>query len=369
MPDGQDRVDSPNVAVRAAIGRIVDLLVDNGGTLHPALVIVERAGAISIHADVDHGALLAEVPEELLVPVSDCRIEAVSDLLKVVDRSTSLSGVQSEMLEAHLDVYNLTGKTVWARTMLAQFALADHPSDTAVVRRLRPSFAAETVSLADAFIQTRVLRTMRTPSDDTDTSKVRVLMPVIDFFNHHHRGMGYDGRDGWLRIRAARPAGGTECFARYRRLDALGQILHYGFVLDETRLASSAPVQVTVDGLNVSVLSRQVAAQSVLDPPAVQFDGSTLTLSHLTFDLERPRRLVGALSLAVRMAVRRSTGTDPGEGDLTTRLIEELACADAEVVASVRRDIQFGGPLRVHFDRALDIHSSVIAQTTAAIVG
>ncbi len=369
MPDGQDRVDSPNLAVRAAIGRIVDLLVDNGGTLHPALVIVERAGAISIHADVDDGALLAEVPEELLVPVGDCRIEAVGDLLKVVDRGTSLSEVQSEMLEAHLDVYNLTSKTVWARTMLAPFALADHPSDIAVIRRLRPSFAAETVSLADAFIRTRVLRAMRTPSDETDTSKGAVLMPVIDFFNHHHRGMGFVRRDGLLSMRAARPSGGTECFARYSRVDALGQVLHYGFVLDETRLASSAPLQVSVDGLNVSVLSRQVVAQSVLDPPAVQFDGSTLTLSHLTFDLEHPRRLVGALSLAVRMAVHRSKGTDPGEGDLTARLIEELARADAEVVASVRRDLQFAGPLREHFDRALDIHSSAIGQTTAAIVG
>lgn len=321
---------------------MIDLVVDNGGYIHDGLVVVESEGQFSVHADVEEGDLLIEVPDPLLVPV---------------DRPEEMSAVQRDLFEAHLAVYDAAGKMEWAHSHLPAVVLADRPDALAVVQRLRPSFGQTRKSVRDAFVATRVL----------GGKGGRVLMPVVDLVNHHPSGSPFRRSGRSLRLTAARATGGTECFACYSgRLDVIDQVLSYGFVLDEFHVTGAVPVQVEVDGLQVSVRGRPASSRDVLDPPEVGFDGSTLVLSHLTFDAEHPRRTETVLALAVRLAMKRIHGSDPGESDLTRRLLAEIVRADAAVGASVRRDLQCDEAVRALIVQALDIHDQIVERTMAA---
>jgi hypothetical protein len=297
---------------------------------------------MSVHADVPEGDVLVRLPADLLIPMDGAQWDSSGDDLVIVRHDGRASTVQRELAGALVAVYNATRKVEWARAVLPGPALGDRADVVELIRTLRPGFATHGVSVADAFVQTRVLRW--SPSAGASAGdQGRYLMPVIDLINHHERGAPWGRADSELAINAAYPMGGSQCFVRYSaRQDPLDLALSYGFAESSCTLARSVPVTVDVDDLGtVEVVGQRLQTKTVLDPPTVAIDDDRLRLSHVTFDTRHPNRLMGMLQLAVSafLAKQPRTGGRGEAADLTTALIGVLVESNLDRLEEVRLEL------------------------------
>ena len=320
------RVDATSPAAKAAIEDLLDCAISSGIEVHKSLQVRERDGQISLHADAPRGDVLVRVPEDLLVPVAETGWGTSDDVLSIARHDPTASAPQRELIEAHLAVYNSTGKIRWARNTLPVMVLSRDAAVASTVRLLRPSFPQESPSTAEGFINTRLYQQAVTCDG--------VLMPVIDFLNHHRRGAKLLIDDGAMTVRVEHAAGDMQCFASYgSRRDLLDLALGYGFVDPAVRFARSLAVSTDIPGFgNVEVLGRRREAVSSLDPPQITMERKRLSLSHLSFHAEHPDRVVSVLQLAVGSYLAQHVDP-PHEPLLTARaVVAALASANIDLL-------------------------------------
>jgi len=392
--------ETPGVA--DILTEIVEVLVAGGATFHRGLRIVEADGAMSLHiddpvtgpdADGDRRrSMLARIPVELLVPIEAIRWAPDPDRLIVESVGPGLSATRRRLLDAHVALYNITGKPAWARRHLPRVALAsDDPLWTAV-GLLRPGVLAADAdrptgddrSMAEAFIATRTLGAARSDvTGDDGAPPGPVLMPIIDLMNHHRRGAGYSVADGMLRVLVRRPAGGSECFATYGGgKDALDLAIGYGYLEPDPGVARCAPCAVEVAAApevgTVRVRGLRVRPKHRFDPPTVDAADDGLTLSHLSFAPDHIDRLVALLALPVTAHLRRSgAATNTATSDarpaaavaLVAALIEHNRTLVAQAVARVGdgdRDPNRGAVVDL-VGAALEVQARVLDECLTAL--
>lgn len=327
MTDGGALVDASTPGVADSVAWLVDLVVAAGGAVHPQMRVVERHGSLSVHLEGDDDLLLIRLPESLLVPVDDLVWDSDPGRIAVVGGRTALRADQQRALDLMLDVYNRTGKADWARRHLPGCSLPTNEAVLAAVQRAAPRFDVGDGPVAEVFIGSRVLRL----GADRRGPGRRVLMPLVDFLDHHRGGAPYRVVDGAMTIPVVRPDDPTSCRVTYGpRRSPLDTALHFGFV-DASALHARS-MEITVDhphspiGGVVVVEGRSLRAVSPLDPPEVSVEEGRLHLSHLTFDVAHPDRMVGLLTLGLAGVSRR--------GDLT---VADPAAAARWLVAEVAR--------------------------------
>ena len=141
-----------------------------------------------------------------------------------------VSPLRAQLMQLMLDLFNLTRKVAQHKRSVPWWLAAAHspkscPSSCGCATNpvLRGYAEAARRGLDDTFtIETFFLsRTLAMKKDDK-TPPVRVLMPIVDFMNHHHSGSPYntlgDAKGFGLVMLNMQPvAGSAECFARYGR--------------------------------------------------------------------------------------------------------------------------------------------------------
>lgn len=316
---------------------MMDLVMAHGGQVHPGVRLVARDGQLAVHCNrsmCDDDLPLFRLPRELLVPVDPIQWASRDDRLQAIEGLESLTAVQRELLAVHVDLYNASNKLPWAARHLPAVALRSHAPLVNAIQVIRPGFLRNPGQTAWAFLGSRVF----------NLEGRRVLMPLIDFANHHPKGGRYQVDAKTMTMDVVQPGDDDECFAAYGgRRDVLDMALHYGYADAHTPFACVAPLACVLPELGrLQITSRSVQALHPLDPPQITYDDAGVTLSHLTCDRRHPGRLHTVLRLAV-LGLSKKRGLGGGGA-------ERAVCAAAEQILEVNlallQDVaRLAGPL------------------------
>lgn len=242
-------IDCDDPAMARALRAHAALLLEQGGSVAPGLVIRSAGGEISVaHPDPPPPDVpLITVPDASLVRVEDDTLCLQGDEIVPGSGFSSLSRDRQRILAAQCDVYNLGRKISKTRARVPKFAYQTAPAFlAALLTRRLPSEKPDAVAAIDppdvltAFIGSRLL-SWREP--DTPAESTQVLMSLIDYFDHHHDGARYDAQasPAHLVVSAARCGAPKDaCFINYHAGDAHAMFIHHGFVDTSTYFTRSA---------------------------------------------------------------------------------------------------------------------------------
>jgi hypothetical protein len=190
------------------------------------------------------GKVLVRLPWDCLVPFSPFRLSIVNDDLVISSYEEGLTDECVTLMQALLELFNLTGKVAYHRRTSPWRLIISYPAILQCVRqgRDREDFAlfqhfivsgSNDQLMLQAFLNSRVLGYKAS----TTAPPYPVLMPVIDLFNHHFQGALFNidevpdkGRSLAIARSMLLPGTGIECFACYGAHDSFDTWMTYGFV-------------------------------------------------------------------------------------------------------------------------------------------
>lgn len=262
-------LDTDDTAVSAALEDLAATVARHGGRAAPAARCRARNGELTIHADPAPGrnARLLEVPELCLPPVDAFAFDVRDDRFAIRRALRPLAASEQAAMEAMLAVYNACGKpAAWRRTS-PWLALGADPGvlDRLVagrsqirhvqnLDRLRSEGATDELLLRH-FLGARAYFLKAVSASRTTKARPAsaVLMPFIDFLNHHFAARPYQltadaGRaERTLWTFGDQPgAGSTECFVHYNVIDRLDSYLSYGFLDESAPIVASIPLAIAL---------------------------------------------------------------------------------------------------------------------------
>jgi hypothetical protein len=239
-----------DLLVQRSLEKIVALSEAAGAEFSDELVLKSLDGYLSVEAPPESaGKMLVRLPWDCLVPFPPFRLAIVNDDLVISSHEDGLTDECVVLMEALLELFNLTGKLGHHRRTSPWRLIISYPEILKSLRhgRDREDFELfqqfilsgnEDELMLQAFLNSRVLGYKAS----TTTPPYPVLMPVIDLFNHHFQGALFQvgeipNKERSLGIARSIvvPGTGNECFACYGAHDSFDTWVTYGFV-DETAL-------------------------------------------------------------------------------------------------------------------------------------
>ncbi len=379
-------------------------VVDNGGFIHDDLVFECQNGDLKVRVpdSVPGGERIMMLPKICLLPHGKFKLGLKDDAIVIESHDADISDLQVSLMNTMIAVYNRTGKVAASRngsTMALYYnepdlfeRLADgrNKSEMAFIQNL-PETETDDFAL-NVFIKTRVLgykevlddgRTGDEGGEDDDRAqavkeppfaRTQVLMPMIDFLNHHPAAGGFLVRsdyddiaepeaprhpalpdeDGIAVVNSCPVDGSDECFVCYGTYDALDTLLHYNYVEQYAGYMRSVPLTVSLPGY-CKIVIRAAAARPrftklpdqlrdlVFFLPAMTPDAGkkTITLSHLLIPQARAPR---ALRRVLGAAMSRLGLSIPND-----EMLAQVKIAEAKIVeANLRFYEELGGYLDQH---------------------
>ena len=357
-----------NPALAELLGAMVDMVVAAGGSLAPQLTFVERAGSISIHRPIDAPpvAWLATIPAALLVPVGELDWAERNDCFALASEPAGLTPERRQMLDLFIAIYNAAAKLDWLAGSFNVVAQRD-PSLLAAVSRVKPGAIPFEGPLARQFLSTRILFMGKSAGDLAD---VPLIVPLLDFLNHHPSGKTFRFHAGQLVIAETHVAPSNECFASYgRRRDAFDLLTGHHYVDETTPYAATTAVQLKLPELGrLLIEARFIRSNHKADLPKVSFDEEGVVLSHLVFHSGNPRPTLQLLEMAVLALARRRAVPDGWARRAMADVPPALLDANRAALAALRSDLGARTdnlPLAAMVRRAADIQeANLVASLT-----
>jgi len=303
------RIITDNPELERHLSRMHDLIVSNGGFVHEEFVMDARNGDLRGKApqSLPEGDLLISVPDPLLLPIDGFGLHLNGDEVCLGTPAAEITPLQIELMEAMAAIYNLSGKIQQHRKTSPTRIYLERPD---VYERIvlgqqlksRSDNQDEEFVLSD-FIGTRKFGMKTEGKEDARHS---VLMPLIDFLNHHQGASGFVLKDDALMVYRRSPIEGSdECFVSYARMDAQIAYVNYGFVDLAATYALSVPLKITLPGVvDIQVNRAPGAVRKRPIPPAlkniqrfvpriiIDVEKKTVALSSLSIpDAKAPRAL------------------------------------------------------------------------------
>lgn len=281
-------IESDNPALDAPLRAMADMVIRHGGLIAPGTRIVSTRGDIRLERAPGCGACehLLAIPRALLVPINHLAWDDDRTLLRLASPASHLSAERQAMLDLFLAIYNASGKLA-AIDQHPAVAFASDPELLALVQMLKPGVTAMQGTAADLLLSCRLVVHGESAGD---LANVPVLMPLMDFINHHPEGdcFRYQGND--LVIGEYRAAGSSECLASYGgQRDVLDLLCGHGFVDPATPYFGSAPARLPLGRLGTLVIEgRAVHSNLAIHPPRTTFGPDEVRLSHVVLDRRKP---------------------------------------------------------------------------------
>lgn len=267
------RIDVDDGEIARELTALASLVKAEGATLSPNVTIEGRGGDLRVTSDLpaDPNATILAMPDSCLPGLAAAELYVAGDDIRVRRHGDGVGATQARALEHMLAVYNLTGKLAAHREASPWFALDGAPEvvdKLAAGRAGAPKVDAFHIDWRDGardqlllttFLNTREFGAKGGVGRAEATS---VLMPFIDYVNHHFHAPGFhgggEGADYTVSIRNAKPVPGSdECFVSYSRLDTLDAYLIYNFPDDSGPHLRSVPLTIDCgDGKRIDVDAR-----------------------------------------------------------------------------------------------------------------
>ncbi len=265
-----------NKEIEDKLKKLESLITANGGGFDENLQVHCENGYFSLRAPVvkDHvGERLVKLSEACLIPIDMVEWGVEDGKIVAGASDTDLSALRREILDIILDLYNMTAKLESHRESCLWYALRSKGGILDAIVKGRASSAAQEFMahiragsfeqlLVDSFIKSRCLSYKM--HDDGKATKV--LMPFIDFMNHHMDGALFANdklSGGGVHVGKSWPQEGTdECFVYYNTFDAYDSWLFYGYADDSASFLRSVPYEINIP---------QVGKIDVLAFPGVRY--------------------------------------------------------------------------------------------------
>lgn len=251
-------IESDQPELRRALENLVEEVERGGGWFHESLSLVAESGSIRVESSLPAGKaeLLMSVPGQILLPIDEVSMRVSGDDILIDSFADSATPEWRRLFEMVIGIYNLCGKIPAHRAASPRFGF---PADGDIARLLAAgrearSHSAETGNqgLLDDFIHSRLFS-----HDGVSPGKRReVLMPAVDFFNHHPDANGFMGEttrhpdQPVIGVEYWKPeADSRECYVCYSLFDAFDLAVHYGYLERGCRFVKSVPLVVELEGL------------------------------------------------------------------------------------------------------------------------
>ncbi len=295
-------IESDQPALGAALKSLVDQVVRCGGWIHQDLVIISESGSVRVESRLPEGRddLLVSLPEEALLPVGEVTLGLRGDEITIECFSEQASHERRNLFETMVGIYNLCGKIRAHRTTAPRFVFEEKSEIARLLKAGRESTREDNPRGDKALLVDFLHSRMLAFDPGSPTGSREVLMPVIDFFNHHPDAPAF--QTGTSR-HPGQPALGVkhwkcgqdshQCFVRYSHFDAFDLFNSYGYLERGCRFVRSVPLALDLESLGLvrvrsegcAFFRRRLPAQ-LLDlrkwmPVAEKTGPNELELSHL----------------------------------------------------------------------------------------
>ncbi|GEM_PF-1249853 len=356
-----------NKDIEKALRRLHKQVVANGGLVYDGLTIGCHKGSFKITCDdkAAAGDRILVLPKNCLLPLDKFTLGLKGNNIVIKAHDKSLSKGQVAMMETMMELYNLTHK-VRDQKKIATFSL--YYEDRELFDLILKSHNRQGIPFLEkmittdrklfyleSFLKTRVLgfkEVQKNPAEKGSKKKavpvpvkgepakgekrVQVLMPIIDFLNHHPTATGFftsfktekgpldsddaayeGGGDGVAVVKCCPFEGSDEVYVNYGPYDAADTLIHYNYVEKNTAFVRSVPMQIKIPGvctLLIKAVSGRANFKKLPDKikdlkffvPSIKADRArgTAELSALFIPQENaPRALRRVLALAINQAV------------------------------------------------------------------
>jgi len=265
--------------VERSLHRLIALSEAGGAEFSPDLVIRCVDGSLSIEAPPDSvGKVLIRLPWDCLVPLAPFRFAIADDKIVIAAHERELTGACVAMMQAMLELYNVTNKLAVHRRTSPWSLAASHPEILPTLLTGRaPEYRDLIVSgnrdelELQSFFKTRALGYKETAA----TPAYSVLMPILDAMNHHSDGALYDvdahgTRGPTLTMSRSRPLPGTgdECFACYGVYDCFDSWMSYGYIDKTAHFVRSLQIGLDLPGRGMIQTADGFAKRDKKDLPS-----------------------------------------------------------------------------------------------------
>ncbi len=394
-------IESDNPEIEKELLKLERLISEGGGGLHSDLLIHCQEGNLSLRTKepMKPGKELVRLSRGVLLPDDQYEV-SIKDRAFIVNfpKKSSLSTLQQKLAETMMALYTMTDKVALQKQYSFQLSIGPYPGlmdKIAGARQLHEDYlesqrkiekglkgAALDQFICESFLKTRHLGY----SDLIRISSVRVLMPVIDFFNHHWLGsafnIGQGVRQGDLVVENRQPVPESlECYAIYGIMDSLDSLLRYDFIDESAPIVRSVPIELDVPGkgkiiinsltgaMNKKKLAKEINDLNRYMPiAALNKKENTITASHLLIP-------TGGSPMALRrilvILLTKLTGDVPNESfrkawlrEAELKIMEKNNAYYKEVLEHVKKLIEEKGesPGLEQLRRVFELQLSKLAQ-------
>lgn len=285
-------IQSDNPGIEKHLRKLEDLIEEGGGGLHSELVINSQGGDLSVETKepMAMGREIIRLTRAVLLP-EDQYVVGVSgdDFTLEFPEGSMLTDLQKGLADCMISLYNETGKVQLHKSYSFLLSLADYPEILDILEEGREmskpvqKWRKDVESgmdekrmnqfIAETFLKTRHLGY----SDHIRVTNVSILMPVVDFLNHHWGGASFQVKSGVRKGDLAVGCnqvneGSKECYAFYGTMDAFDAFVRYDFVDSLAPIVRSVPIDLDVPGVGKIVISAPTGGMSQKKPSKAMAD-------------------------------------------------------------------------------------------------
>ncbi len=269
-------INSDTAAVETHLRKIEQLIVANGAYLSPDVSVLAQQGNLSLLSALSPQVnnKLLSVPESCLPAVSDFDLKIENDEFVIQSYAKGVSQTHVQLQELMLELYNQTEKlktyqrsSPWLipTPILTQLFKARAKADKIKKFYNYAQTGNWQTLLIESFLGSRTFN-LKTKQGENRM----VLMPFIDFANHHHFAKGYQTKQNQLNLFNSKKAGSEECFVFYTALDSLDTYLIYHFIEPDVPFVRSIPLEIQLPIGTLEIYSRISSAYPQPLPPNLQ---------------------------------------------------------------------------------------------------
>ncbi len=265
-------IETDNPEIEKELKKLEALVEEGGGGTHSDLLIhTHQDGGLSIETKepMPPGKEIIRLSRDILLPADQYNVSIKNGQFDVqFPKNSNLSTLQKKLTENMIALYNLTDKVALHKKLSFLLSIFIYPElvDLLAKGRLFGNNMRQWAEKAekdlhgevlDQFVSETFLKTRHLGyNDHFRTSSVSILMPIVDFMNHHWQGaafnVGTGVRQGDLAVTANQVVdGNNECYAFYGIMDAFDTLVRYDFVDDFAPVVRSIPLELEVPDYGV----------------------------------------------------------------------------------------------------------------------
>ncbi len=301
-------LETDNSEIEHHLEILVKLCLEGGAELNDRLNIRSFEGDLSISApaELPTNETLIKLPPTVLLPIPSFELELRDTEISIASISGELSATQQKLLESMVAIYNITDKV--HRYQSCSTDTLYHLDRELLVRLTNTQYVSNYDAwskenfLLQSFLKSRYLKKKVAENSD---EKVSVLMPLVDFFNHHPLAPGFSGGAKAIKVtRYSDPEGGEECYVRYGRQDDHQILVGYGYTETRCPAVLSIPMELPIGNTATLKLLRNYSAKHNFKQLPTALNDLAAYLSPVQFSEDKRSLTLGCLRIPPKNAPR-----------------------------------------------------------------